>query len=342
MSKANIQGVITQAGNSFQANGSIAQTLLNNNGNISSLRTNATLQDREWEHIDKEILRSYRDELVGVRHLKERNLVYDLNGKGMSFTVMKSQSMGQAGNAHLTMTGLSHGESTLPEFSINYFPLPILASDWFLDFRHLQESRNAGTNLDTTMQEESAAEVAQLQEEILFNGAELFEFGGGTLYGYTDFPNRHQGTLNAAWDDDDVTGKNIVEDVRNMLDDVTQDKQRGPFGIYIPVNYEAVLGMDYSDNHSNKTIRQRIMEISSKIEFIEVSDKLADGSVVMVQLKRDTVRMVTGQALTNVQWQEQGGFALKFKILTIDIPQIRADHDDHCGLVHYSAPSETS
>lgn len=330
-----VGGMVQADDNGLQFSGNIAQRLMQSNGDASVLRTNDTLQDEEWVLFDKEILRSYRDELVGVADLKERDLVYDLGGKGMAFPVMKYQTMSNAGNAYVTMTGLGRGEADLPIFSMRYFPLPILASDWFLDYRHLLESRNMGTNLDTTMSEQCGEEIAQLQEDILFNGYNMYDFGGGTLYGYTDHPNRHQGTLRGSWDDSSTTGPMVLADIRDMIDDLVQDKQRGPFGIYIPSGYQKALGRDYRDNYV-KTTRQRIMEEDERIEFIKVSDKLPADNVVMVQLKRKTIRMVTGLPVTNVEWQEQGGMVFNYKTMAIDVPQIRVDNDNRCGIAHYT------
>lgn len=330
-------GIIHNKGGT-QAHGSIAKTVLANKGDVSSLRTNATLQYDEWVHVDNELLRSYRDNLVGVAHLKERNLVYDLGGKGMNFSTIRSQSMSNAGNAHLTMTGLSRGESDLPNFSTNYFPLPLIVSDWFIDVRHLTESHNNGTDLDTTMIEQAGEEIAQFQENMLFNGSNQYSFGGGTLWGYTDHPNRHQGVLTGAWSDSGVTGKNIVDDIISMIDDLVQDKQPGPYAIYIPSKYQSKLNEDYTTNYS-KNILMKIKELGYPIDIIEVSDKLADDNVLVVQLSRKTIRMVTGLPLTNIEWSEQGGFVMKWKAITIDVPQIRSDHEGRCGIAHYVAPS---
>lgn len=330
-----VNGAVTSTDEGLQISGSVAQRLLQTNGDVSCLRQNDTLQDREWEHFDPEILRSYRDELVGVADLKSRDLIYDLGGRGLAFPVMKYQTMSNAGNAYVSMTGLGRGEADLPTFDLRYFPLPILCSDWFLDYRHLEESRNMGTNLDTTMAENAGAEVAQLQENILFNGFNQYSFGGGTIYGYTDYPHRHIGTLRGSWTDSSTTGEMMVNDIRDMKQDLIDDKQTGPFGVYVPQGYMGALGRDYTSNYP-KTIRQRIEEEHPDVEFIKTSLKLDADNVVMLQLKKSTIRMVTGLALKNLEWQEQGGLVFKFKVMSIDVPQIRSDATNRCGIAHYN------
>jgi hypothetical protein len=38
--------------------------------------------------------------------------------------------------------------------------------------------------------------------------------------------------------------------------------------------------------------------------------------------------------MTTVQWEEQGGLLLNFKIMAIMVPQLRADHNGNTGIVH--------
>lgn len=330
-----VEGVVEAQDDGIRFSGPIAQKLLRANGDVQVLRTNDTLQDKEWEHFDTEIIKSVRDNLTGVADLKSRNLTYDLGGRGMAFPVMKYQEMSTAGNAYVSMTGLGRGEADIPVFDLKYFPLPIIASDWFLDFRHLMESRNMGTDLDTTMASEAGEEVAQLQEQILFNGYNSYGYGGGTIYGYTDHPDRHQGTLKASWDDSSTSGPVVLSDIEAMVDDLVQDKQLGPYIMYIPSGYQKVLARDYRDGYP-ETIRERILEGYGNVQDIKVSDKLSADNVVLVQMKPKTVRMVTGLDVQNIEWQEKGGLVFNYKVMTIDIPQIRSDRDSKIGLAHYT------
>jgi hypothetical protein len=63
-------------------------------------------------------------------------------------------------------------------------------------------------------------------------------------------------------------------------------------------------------------------------------DTLADDNVLLVQMTRDVIRLVQGMGITNVQWKSEGDFIQNFKVLTIQVPQLRSDQDGHCGIVH--------
>jgi hypothetical protein len=81
-----------------------------------------------------------------------------------------------------------------------------------------------------------------------------------------------------------------------------------------------------------KTIRERILEISG-IEDIKVSDTLSDDHVIMVQMSSDVVRLVQGLPITTVEWQTEGGMVFNYKVMTILVPQLRADQNDRTGIV---------
>ncbi len=38
--------------------------------------------------------------------------------------------------------------------------------------------------------------------------------------------------------------------------------------------------------------------------------------------------------ITTVQWESVGGMRLNFKVMAIQVPQLRADHYGNCGILH--------
>jgi hypothetical protein len=176
--------------------------------------------------------------------------------------------------------------------------------------------------------------VSEKIEEILFTGASTYTYGGGTIYGYTDFTHRTTGSLTANWDDSAASGTTILADVRAMKQASIDDYHYGPWMLYIPTNFETAIDDDYQTGYP-KSIRTRIVEVAG-IEDVKVADFLTADNVVLVQMTSDTVRMVEGLPMTTVEWDEQGGMIFNFKIMTINVPQLRADQNDRSGIVHYS------
>jgi len=232
------------------------------------------------------------------------------------------------------MDAATRGQNDRPEYTINYLPLPIVHGDFQLNIRQLNASRTTGQSLDTTIAELKARKVAEKLEEMLFT-ATTFVYGGGTIYSYLNHPNRNTVSLTTGnWDASAKTGAQILTNVRAMKQASIAARYYGPWVIYIPTAYETVLDPDYVSGYT-KTIRSRILEVAG-IEDIKVIDKLTANNVLMVQMTSDVVRMVTGLPVTTVEWQTEGGMIYHYKVMTIQVPQIRSDASSRSGLVHLS------
>ena len=315
-----------------RSHGTIAKRLLQSNFDVNSLRTNDTLLYDEWKELDSAVLNAFQTRLTGVSDLLSRGLVYDVK-KGLAATVLGFQDAGDVNPADMTMDGVNRGQRDRQEYSITYLPLPIIHKDFSFSIREIMESRNGSRPLDTSMAEMCSRKVAEKAEDLLFNGSSSYTYGGGSIYGYTDFPNRNAFSIvSGGWDG--ATGEQIVQDVIDMKQASINDRCYGPWIIYVSTNFESILD-SYFKAESDKTVRQRILEIGG-IQDIKVSDTLAASNVLLVQAQSDTVRIVQGLGLKTVQWDVEGGMAVNFKVMAITVPQIRADQAGRCGIVHGS------
>lgn len=300
----------------------------------SVMRTNAaTLRKDEWKQYDSAIVESARIRLSGIADLMGRGLTYNI-GNGLGKTVIEYEDMGDMSAASMNMDGMTRGQRDRPEYAIKYLPLPIIHKDFYINARVLAASRTTGSPLDTTMAALAGQTVAEKLENLLFNGSSSFTFGGGTIYGYTDFPYRNTLTLSTAWDGSAMTGELILDDVKAMKQASIDDRHYGPWVLYIPTNYETVLDGDFKAG-SDKTIRQRILEIAG-ITDVKVSDTLTADNVILVQMTSNVVRLVTGMPIQSVEWSTEGGMVLNYKVMTIQVPQLRADQAGRSGIVHLS------
>jgi hypothetical protein len=137
------------------------------------------------------------------------------------------------------------------------------------------------------------------------------------------------------WDASATTGSAIVNSVLAMKQTSINNYFYGPWQIYIPTAYETVLDEDYDSTTPGTTIRERILKISG-IEGIKVVDTLAANNVLLVQMTSDVVRLVQGLGMQNVEWSTEGRFITKYKVLTLQVPQIRSDQNGKTGIVHMS------
>lgn len=301
---------------------------------IPAPHLNATLRKDEWVEMDNALLMAAQERLVGVQDLYDRNLVYRV-GNGLGKTILQYEDLGDITAAEITMDAVTPSQKDRVNYELKSLPLPIVHKDFSYNARVLAASRSTGDIIDVTTGMLAARQVAEKVEEMLFTGTSTFAYGGGTLYGYLDFPSANSVTLSVNWDASAKTGAAILDDVRAMKQASIDAKHYGPWMLYIPTAYETVLDDDYKAE-SDKTIRQRILEIDN-IQGVKVADKLTANKVLLVQMTADTVRMVDGLGITTVEWDEGGGFSTNFKVLTIMVPQLRADQNGNCGITVLSA-----
>lgn len=302
--------------------------------NYSAVPTNhATLRREEWIALDEAVMKIAEQRLVGANDLVSRGLVYNL-GNPMGTTVLENHTISDAMEAELTMDGVSRGKGDRPVYGTTYLPIPIIHVDYEINTRVLSASRNMGNSLDTSSAERAARRVAEKVEDMLFTNTS-YKFGGGYIYSYVNYPDRIPVTLSTygQWDASGITGANIVNSVLAMKQASINNYHYGPWVLYIPTGYETVLDDDYDATTPGTTIRERIMKIAG-IKDIKVVDRLTAHNVLLVQMTPDVVRMVMGLGLQNIQWQTEGNFVNKYKVLTIQVPQIRSDYNGKTGIVH--------
>jgi len=299
------------------------------------INVNATLRRDEWKQLDEAILPIAESRLPGVNHLVSKGLVYNL-GNAMGTTVLEWHDISDAMEADLTMDGVTRSKGDRPSYGTNYLPIPIIHVDYEINARTLAASRSLGNPLDTTSAERAARKVAEKLEKMLFTSTS-YSFGGGTIQSYVNYTNRNKVTMTIDWASLTATstqsvGQQIVDDVLKMKKASIDAHFYGPWALYVPSAYETLLDEDYDTTRGN-TIRERLQSISG-IQDVQVVDTLATGNVLLVQMTSDVVRLVRGMGITNVQWSTEGQFITKYKVMTIQVPQIRSDQDGNCGVTH--------
>jgi len=308
--------------------------------NYKTLQVNAkgTLRRDEWKALDEALITIAEQRLTGVQYLINRGLTYNL-GNAMGTTVLEYHDVGDALVAELSMDAVTRTQGDRQEFNSVYLPIPIIHVDYSINQRALAASRSLGNPLDTSMAERATRKIMEKREDLLFTDTD-YSYGAGHIYSFLNFPNRiYPGgsgsksiTNSSDWSLAATTGADIRDDVLEMKQKSIDHHFYGPWALMIPTNYETKLDEDYSDSKGSSTIRDRIMSINN-IQDIVVIDDLPDSHVVLVQLTSDVVRIVQGMAPQNIQWQTQGGFVNKFKVIAIQVPQIRADQNGYTGLV---------
>lgn len=310
------------------------------NYKVIPMNTNAaTLRREEWKLLDDAVISVARERLTGVNDLISKGLVYNLTN-ALGTTVFEWHDVGESMEAIISMDGVTRGQGDRPTFQHNYIPIPIIHVDYEINTRVLEASRNMGNPLDTTSAEHAARRVAEKLEDMLFTDV-TYGYGEkdsrsrNKIYSYVNFPDRNKYKLDVDWDGSGATGATIVADVLAMKQMSINARHYGPWTLYIPTNYETVIDADYDATTPGTTIRERILKIAG-VDEIKVADHLTADNVLLVEMKSTTVRLINGIAMQNVEWQTEGRWINKYKVLTIQVPQIRSDREGQCGIVHAS------
>jgi len=307
---------------------------------VTQLNTNATLRRDEWKALDAALQMVKRERLGGVEDLISKGLTYNL-GNAMGSTILEWHDVSDAMEAELTMDALSRGKGDRVKFQHNYLPLPIIHVDYEINTRVLAASRNMGNPLDTTSAERAGRAVLNKLEQMLFTNT-TYSFGAldarseNSIYSYINHPDRNLVAIGTNWDAIAANvGATIVTQVLALKQASIDDRFYGPWVLYIPTAYETMLDLDYNATTPGTTTRERILKISG-INSIKVIDTLPANNVLLIQMTSDVVRLVRGLGLQNIQWKEEGNMVTKYKVLTIQVPQIRSDMNNRSGIVHLS------
>lgn len=302
---------------------------INGETRVMVTNTPATLSYDGWKLFDDTIIEGLRDSLTLVNAIRSRVADYTLPN-GMAHTILQYQTRSRIRGATISMDPVRRSEADRPLTDIAYLPLPIIHQDFDFTAREVLASRQGTMPLDTDTAEQATISIAELLENLTAGTAGTFSYGGGTIYGLTNFPSRVIKTDLTA-----PTGSNnddVLADVLAMRQSLIDDKHLGPFVLFVNKQWSEFLDTDFKAN-GDKTLRQRILDLGD-IEDIVTVDSLPSTQyrMVLVEMKARTIRMVVGMEAQTVQWESAGGYMKHWKVMMLQVPQLRADTDGNSGI----------
>jgi hypothetical protein len=307
--------------------------------NYKAIQVNSgTLRRDEWKTLDEALLEVARERLSGFDYLIGKGLVYNL-GNALATTVLEWHTISDSQEAILSMDAVARSQGDRVNFKYHYLPIPILHADYEINARALAVSRNMGNGLDVTEAQNAARRILEKQEDMLFTNTS-YSWGDkgadnrNTIYSLINFPDRNPVTLTEAWDATGKTAAEILADVVALKNANIEAKFFGPYTLFIPTLWDAILDEDYSvAGASLMSIRERILKVNG-IQAIVTVDRLPANNAILLQTTPNVVRIINGMGLQNVEWSTEGGMVNKYKVMTIRVPQIRSDYNGKTGIAH--------
>lgn len=300
--------------------------------------TTATLPHEVWLDIDQAVTRAAQKRLRAVADLRSAGLTYNVPN-GFAVMALMSQRASRIGTAYVGMDPTEQGGKDRPVIDNVLLPLPCIWANWGFGARELAVSRRGGLPLDTAAAEDSARACAEMAEKMLIGNSDYDQYqyvANAKIWGLTDFTSRVTFTItdpsSSGW-----TGDTLVNELLAARQSLIGVKKYGPYMIYLSPSWAQYLDDDYAaataGTTTTITIRERVLKIAGFSEIREL-DYLTGWDILIVQMESETVREVIGMEWTPVQWEEQGGQSLNWRIVGIQVPQIRADYDGNCGIAH--------
>jgi hypothetical protein len=321
------------------------------------------LRKEEWIQLDQVVLRAARLRLRAWSDLASRNSFGGFNGMGKM--VLEHETMSDPGEAIVDMDGLTEGRADTPLFRLQGIPLPITHGDFWFSSRQLMVSRNTGTPLDTTMAEAAGRRVAEMIEKTLIGvetgytgsaGPYATGYGYGTggssgesatrscqVYGYTNYPDRLTKTDLTAPTSEGWTPEDTLMDVIAMRQQLIDGRFYGPFMLYHSTDWDYYMDGDYYVAKTTgavaptTTLRERLKKLGD-IEDVRRLDFLSSSTnpftLILVQMTPEVCRAINGMDITTMQWESVGGMRVNFKVMAIQVPDLRSDFNGRCGILH--------
>lgn len=297
--------------------------------NVKVLRTLDLLRKDEWIRVDEAVVRVARSQLGAITDLRNAGLVRNLGSIGVMLD--QFEKVTEVDEAEQNMTGIAPGQRDLPEYTLATVPIPVTFRDFQVNIRVLEASRTRGAAMDTVTAEMCTRRVTEKLDDMVFNGSTI-QVDGATILGYTTHGDRQTGSLGTAWT---TATTSIIADVVSMISSLEAINYRGPYILYVPVDYKSELRNDYSTAKGDRTFEERILAIE-EIQAVNSTVSLT-AEVVLVQMTSDVVDLSVGQDITTVEWDEMGGLVSNFKIMAALAPRVKSSAIGENGVAHFSA-----
>jgi len=299
------------------------------NAGPGDVAVNSILLRREWEALDSEIIKSYR---------QRANIVADLRAAGLTTNTTLAEMLnswrvgGERRRPDVSMDGRSRVDQDRSERDTQAVPIPIVSTTYEIGMRELLASRAVGSDLDTYEATEAGQAVAEEWERIAIDGNSDILLKGYQVEGLTSHSARETNTASNYGGGDFGTLGNGYKAILGAIRTMAGLRYFGPFNVYIAnTQYHELL--EYQDDGTGDVQLDRIERLP-QINSVKVNDFISDGELVMVQMDKRVLDLRQAMTLENRQWEHPDGSAVFFKVMEAMTLRLKADARGNLGVVH--------
>jgi hypothetical protein len=302
-----------------------------------------TLEFDEWEDRDDMMVEETAFRLTAVDDLINAGFVRDTSLARL-VSLWQSENKFDQNDVERSMDGRSVSTEDRTVTEINGVPLIISHLDWEISEREQVNSQNFGESLDTADARKAGQAIRRDLEDLAFNGfgpTVQTKNGDFSLEGYTNYTDR----LTTSGRDWTAAAQNVIDDVRNMIDDLETQGSNSNEGympeelgawLYIPTAlWGNVTRQSDPEGDGNMNLRQRLEQDFPYLD-IRHAGALGSSEAVMVIQSPDVVDLADAQAPTTQSWDIDGGFATRFKSLACRVPRLKSTRAGRAGINHYT------
>lgn len=303
------------------------------------MRANASLPKGAWIGIEDAVYPAMDDVLTVVADLRNAGLTTSEDVQNKLTEWHKSD---YSSTATISMEPETETEEGNTEYDLDGSPLPLIHSDFSIGFREGGTSGEVtGEDVETLNAEGSARAVAEAMEQLTLNGWEPTISGndlggtqdGYTMYGLTNHPSVHSGTL-GNW----LTNPEVIRDdlkdgmARDLKDDNFRPTNEG-YWIYLGEDLEDVLDDPDPEGTGDRLIRERIENLNF-VGNLRVSEFLEPDAALMFRPTTDVIDLAFGLDEQVVQWDDP--FRDYFKTVTAMTPRVKDTLRGQSGIAYYT------
>lgn len=302
------------------------------------LRANAALPKEAWIDVEDAVYPAMDDVLTVFNDIRGRGLTTsaDIQDKSVEW---HKQDYEATANVSMDIETAPDDEGRV-EYDLDGSPLPLIYSQFSVGFRDGGGQPQPGQSVEVLNAEGSSRVVGEAAEDIVLNGWDATVGGedargridGYTMYGLTNHPSTHTGSL-GDWTADT---SNVRKDLKSMMGDLRDDNFRAGntgYFVYVGSDLEDVFTEPDSEGSGDLLVQDRLNSLND-IGTIKVSEYLDPDAVLMFRPTRDVIDLAIALDETVIQWD--GPFRDNFMTVMSFAPRVKDTMRGQAGMAYYT------